>query len=144
MELNDSTLRAQRSALALQRKLGAILRSYGIGADPHSTGLKRDMPNWKNPAKLIDINHRRREEVESQRLRVVSELLNAVSRHPAVYVKRSEHPERFLATDSRSEKGLAKLYEHLLGEFSDPCLSFGQLLELTVRKVYAQNFWKKL
>ncbi|RYZ84783.1 MAG: hypothetical protein EOP04_17325 [Proteobacteria bacterium] len=131
LELKLSNHKAERKGRALQKIIILILKSYGIGADMSARGLKRDMPNWRNPLKQIDCNFRRREDVQSKGLPVISNLLKALSRHPAVYSKRSEHPEKFLAIDSRSEAGLAKLYEHLLYEFSDPCLSFSEIQEIT-------------
>ncbi|RYZ87653.1 MAG: hypothetical protein EOP04_11200, partial [Proteobacteria bacterium] len=131
MELTEKTYKAQRKGIALQRIIILILNSYGIGADREARGLKRDMPNWKNPAKEIDCNFDRRAEVAAKGFPVVSNLLKALSRHPSVYVKKSAHPERFLTTDSRSERGLALLYEHLFNELSDPCMSFSQIQSLT-------------
>ncbi|MDQ3233553.1 MAG: hypothetical protein M3Q07_17180 [Pseudobdellovibrionaceae bacterium] len=101
-------------ALHLQTMLIRVLNHHGLGADYSAAGLKRFMPNFKNPRRLIYENAIRRKLVENTRHFVIRELYEAYRSHVAcIYIRKTERMESFLHPDFRVEKKLAKLYFQL-------------------------------
>jgi hypothetical protein len=132
LELIDTTRDVQIMALLLQSRLVTIFQSLGIGADPGALGLKRDMPNFTNPAKLIDQNEERMREVITRRIPVISDLLKATNSHSALQYRKKADDPTFLCTDSRREKGLAKVYLYLLDELPNVCqLTFSEIKSIS-------------
>ena len=106
----NSTVGNQKSALKLQGRLLSVFDKLGIGADFGARGVIRDLPNFKNPDKLIFQNQKILRELETARRSVVTELHKLLNARD----KAARITER-LYNDERVEKGLAKLVLWLLG-----------------------------
>jgi hypothetical protein len=112
--LCDENRTIESRASHLQTMLIKMLNHHGLGADYSAAGLKRFMPNFKNPRRLIYENAIRRKWVENTRHFVVRELYLAYRDHIAcIYIRKTERLESFLHPDFRVEKKLAKLYFQL-------------------------------
>lgn len=104
-------------AYKLQARLIRIFNYYGFGADTSAKGLSRWMPNFRNPKKFVDGNTVARSMANNRRDQVIRELLNATDDHPALdYVPKKSHKDDFIYHYAPVEKGLSKLYMHLLDD----------------------------
>ena len=54
LEIKESTKTAQRAAEALRKGLVQLFSMHGIGADPAARGIARDVPNWRNPLRVVE------------------------------------------------------------------------------------------
>jgi len=120
LPLRESTAAAQRSALALQQRLIDFFREMGFGADAGAIGLRRKMPNWRDPAREVrdplevERAAERRRFIERTRLPVVSEL------HTLLDEDEEKNPRERLYRDARVERKLGIMLRWALGEFELP------------------------
>jgi hypothetical protein len=135
----QSTTLNQQSALKLQGRLLSVFDKMGIGADFGARGILRDLPNFKNPDKLIFQNQKILRELETARRSVVSELHKLLNERD----KAARENER-LYNDERVEKGLSKLVLWLLGamNFDRSVVFDGQVIETKFPKIPYLSGWQ--
>lgn len=126
IELNrSSSANFQRFALIVQERIVRILNHYSFGADPCAIGLRREMPNYLNPDKLIEkLNSRRN--VDEYGVPIVLKLLSYTNKHPVV-LDRGPRLWGHLTVELK----LAKLYEYLLDENYSSVMSSVDVIKLT-------------
>lgn len=104
----NSSRKYLRLCRVVQSKIIDIFNYYGMGADTNARGLKREMPNFRNPSKTLYANQIRRKRVDARGMPVVTELLSYANKHATF--KSNDHR---LWPHYTTERKLAKLYQHL-------------------------------
>lgn len=117
LELTTETSQIQYLAYRLQSCLISILNFYGLGADPGAKGLKRLMPNFFQESRVIDRDQITESIIQSNRPRVIQNLLYSVRFHRALKPKNKRDRDDILWSDKRVERSCAQLYIDILEEF---------------------------
>jgi hypothetical protein len=114
LELIPETIQVQKLAAKLQSMIIDILNSYGMGADKGAKGLKRLMPNVFQADRVLDHCEITEANIQKIRPRVIQNLLQALSSHPALKAANKKDRTDLLWADIRLELPCARLYMDLL------------------------------
>lgn len=114
LELIDATAEIQQQAFRLQSTAIRILNRYELGADEGARGLKRLMPNFFQPDRLIDRDEMTEAIIHTKRTRVIQNLTYALRFHSALRPQAKRERTDLLWPDIRVELPCAAFYTDLL------------------------------